>query len=71
MIIGKEIKRILDESGRSAVWLAAQIPCERSNVYDIFRRKSINIDLLAQISTILGHDFFADLSEEWRKGKTI
>lgn len=67
MHIGKKIREKLDEHGHSASWLAEQIPCERSNVYNIFRRESINVDLLATLSTILEHDFFYDLSEEWKR----
>lgn len=69
MNIGKRIKEILDEQGRSANWLAGQIPCERSNVYNIFRRSSISMDLLYVISSLLNHDFFKELSEEWQNRK--
>ena len=30
MHIGNRIKEILGEKGRTAIWLASQIPCERS-----------------------------------------
>lgn len=66
MNIGKRIRDIVEMKGRSAAWLAEKIPCERSNVYNIFRRESIGIDLLYSISTILDYDFFAELSEEWK-----
>lgn len=69
MHIGKRIKEVLDKQGMSATWLAEQIPCERSNVYNIFRREGIGIDLLYVISSILNHDFFSELSEEWKKEK--
>lgn len=65
--IGKRIKEVLDEQGKSANWLAEQIPCERSNVYNIFRRKGIGIDLLYIVSTLLEHDFFSELSKEWKE----
>jgi hypothetical protein len=32
--------------------------CERSTVYNIVKRKSIDIDRLIQISEILDYDFF-------------
>ena len=48
----------------SAAWLATQIPCERTNVYNIFKRKSLDVRLLMRISVILDYDFFKDLSEE-------
>ncbi|MBR1932779.1 MAG: hypothetical protein IJ841_03740 [Prevotella sp.] len=64
MFMGKRIKEVLLEQGRTAKWLAEQIPCERTNVYDIFKRDDMNVHLLALISTILEHDFFVDLSRE-------
>ena len=60
MHIGNRIKEILGEKGRTAIWLASQIPCERSNVYHIFRREDINVKLLCRISVALDHDFFAE-----------
>lgn len=38
--------------------------CNRQNVYDIFRRESIDTSLLSRISAALGHDFFKDLSDD-------
>jgi hypothetical protein len=64
MKIGEKIESILRKQGRSAAWLATQIPCERTNVYNIFRRKSLDVRLLMKISQILEYDFFKDLSEE-------
>lgn len=69
MIIGQKIKEVLQAEGKDASWLAEQIPCERSNVYNIFRRRSISIDLLWYISSILNHDFFADISDEWQRDR--
>lgn len=65
MNVGLRIKNVLMEKGLSANWLAGQIPCERSNVYNIFRRESINVDLLFVISTLLEHNFFKELSDEF------
>lgn len=64
MNIGKHIYEILKKQGKSAAWLAKEIPCERTNVYNIFKRKSLDARLLMRISVILGHDFFKELSEE-------
>lgn len=64
MNIGKHVEEILRKQKKSAAWLAAQIPCERTNVYNIFRRKSMDVRLLMRISVILEHDFFKELSEE-------
>ena len=64
MNIGWQIEAILRKQGKSAAWLATQIPCERTNVYNIFRRKSVDARLLMKISQILEYDFFKDLSVE-------
>ena len=64
MNIGKHIEETLRKQGQSASWLASQIPCERTNVYNIFKRKSLDVRLLMRISVILKYDFFKELSEE-------
>lgn len=65
--IGNRIKTVLLEQGHNACWLAERIPCERSNVYHIFKRNNIGIDLLFKISMVLGHDFFSELSGQLRQ----
>lgn len=62
------IKTELDRhpKAHTVTWFAAQLQCDRTNVYDIFRRQSIDTDLLMRISRILGHDFFLDLSYEMK-----
>ena len=64
MNIGKQIEETLRKQGKSATWLASEIPCERTNVYNIFKRKSLDVRLLMRISVILEYDFFRELSEE-------
>ena len=64
MNIGKHIEETLRKQGKSASWQASQIPCERTNVYNIFKRKSLDVRLLMRISVILKYDFFKELSEE-------
>ena len=66
MHIGNRIKEVMIEKGYSASWLAEQIPCERSNVYHIFGRRDIGVELLLIISRLLKHDFFAELSDKYR-----
>ena len=67
MHVGSRIKQVMEDQGRSVIWLAKQIACERTNVYNIFSRKDINTNLLRQISVVLGHDFFKELSDEISK----
>lgn len=61
--IGNSIRSVLAAQGRTASWLAAQIPCDRTNVYKIFKHESIDVATLRKIGSILQHDFFKELSE--------
>lgn len=56
--VGSLIKGELKRQERTITWFAHKLYCDRSNVYDIFRRKSIDTDLLLRISHVLNHDFF-------------
>lgn len=56
--IGKLIKNELQRQGRSVSWFAEQLYCDRTNVYDIFKRQSIDTELLVRISLILKYNFF-------------
>ena len=64
MHIGERIKQVLKERKRPVTWLAEEIDCERTNVYNIFSRKDISTGLLQKISVILNHDFFKELSHD-------
>ena len=61
--IGREIQRELRRQERTVTWLARQLHCDRTNVYDIFKRNNINVQLLIRISQILHRNFLRDLSE--------
>lgn len=64
MKIGERIKEVFDGMPKncSINWLAAQLHCERRNIYRIFAKDNIDIQLLNRISRVLNHNFFADLS---------
>ncbi len=64
MHIGKKIKEVMEQRHRSVIWVAQQISCERTNVYNIFSRADINTSLLRQFCIILDYDFFKDLSKD-------
>ena len=64
MHIGHAIHEELKRQQRTTAWLARQLCCDRTNIYHIYRNKAINTDQLARISTILNHNFFADLTIE-------
>lgn len=61
--IGKLIRQHLTESNLSVSEFASAIHKTRTNVYDIFKRKNVDIDLLVTISEILHFDFIAYLHE--------
>ena len=56
--IGQLIEKEVRRQGRNIPWIAQQLNCERTNVYSIFHRESIDTVLLMQISLILQHNFF-------------
>jgi len=60
--IGERIKEIFDKRDMSISQFAELLHCERPNVYNIFRRKKIDIDLLFEISNILNHHCPLNLS---------
>ncbi len=67
MHIGQLIKEKVEEQGKTIVWFSQQIPCNRTNVYKIFDKSSIDTRLLLRISTVLRYDFFGEYSKELEK----
>lgn len=61
--IGQLIKQELEQQERTVSWFARKLYCDRSNIYKIFKRPTIDTELLLRISVILKHDFFADYQE--------
>ena len=60
--IGQKIQVVLKSKRWSVTAFAKKINTDRNNVYHIFKRKSIDTDLLYKISTVLDYDFFADFN---------
>lgn len=58
VIIGKVIEEELRRQERTVVWLARRLSCNRTNVYKLFNRTSIDAELLLKISNILSTIFF-------------
>ena len=56
--IGALIRSKLDEEGRSVFWLAKQVPCARTNIYKIFDKQDISVNMLLRISIIMRFNFF-------------
>lgn len=62
--IGKKIKEVWKKSRLKGTEFAAAINKDRQVIYDIFKRESIDTELLHKISKVLNHDFFSYYSGE-------
>jgi hypothetical protein len=56
--IGSLIEQELRRQERSVARFARKLHCDPSNVYKIFKKQSIDTQLLENISSILQHNFF-------------
>lgn len=56
--IGKLIEEEVHRQERTVTWFARKLYCDRTNVYSIFKRESIDTALLLRISIVLHHNFF-------------
>lgn len=63
----KKVGQLIKERVTAQNWritdFAREIGVERSNVYDIFKRDSIDTKMLKKIGHVLKYDFFQDLLE--------
>jgi len=64
MHIGHRIRDIARRQGRTSVWLARELGCDRTNIYRIYDKQSLDSSVLLRISRILQHNFLAELAEE-------
>lgn len=62
--IGKLIEEELRRQQRTVSWFARNLYCQRTNVYDIFKRRSIDTEMLLRISVILRYNFFRHYQDE-------
>ncbi|MBR3466554.1 MAG: XRE family transcriptional regulator [Bacteroidales bacterium] len=67
MHIGHLIRNVLDEKRISVRQFAMMANSERTNMYRILDRESIDLSVLERYSCILDHNFFQDLSDEYKK----
>lgn len=69
--IGSLIKQELEKKERSISWLARKLSCDRTKVYRLLQKHSIDTYDLARISILLSHDFFLDLSDSLKKDEVL
>lgn len=60
--IGAKVKRVMLERNMDITQLAQKVNRSRTNMYDIFSRRSIDSSLLADLSIALNYNFFSALS---------
>ena len=65
--VGELIKERLKEEGKSVVWLAQELGCHRTNVYNIFEKSSLDTNILRRISIVIQHNFFEYLQDDTQK----
>ncbi len=67
--IGAKIREIAKEKGVGPTELGKRINTSKQNVYGIFKRKSMDSNLISEISIALDHNFFQyymeDLQAHW------
>ncbi|HTF03558.1 MAG TPA: helix-turn-helix transcriptional regulator [Bacteroidia bacterium] len=56
--IGKIVRKHLEEAGMTKSEFARRLETSPQNIYGIFKRKSIDTELLKEISAVLNYDFF-------------
>ena len=65
--IGQLIETELHNQERSVTWFANKLYWDRTNVYSIFKRQSIDTEQLLRISIILKYNFFKYYLEEYNE----
>lgn len=68
---GKLIQSALHEKEKTVTWFAHQMCCTRTNVYKIFNKPNLDIEIIWRASCILKYDLFKKLSEELQKESSI
>lgn len=56
--IGSLIKAELERQERTVSWFARKLCCDRSNIYKLFKRSTVDTELLLRVSKILDYNFF-------------
>ena len=68
---GHLIQAELKAQGRTVTWFAKAIHCDRTNVYKIFNKPSLDGDLLLRISLSMHFNFFQYYSAAFIEGMKV
>ena len=66
--IGQLIRTQLKVDERSVSWLAREIGCSRNYLYKVFRKPSLDGELLLSISLAMNFNFFQYYTAEFLEG---
>lgn len=61
---GHLIKQVLYKKGKTVTWFALKMNCTRTNIYKIFHKNNLDVDILWRASGILNCDLFSLISQE-------
>lgn len=65
-IIGQEIKRIVKKRGMTVEELALALNVSKPNIFDIYRRESIDTGLLERLCKVLQYNFFKSFYQKYQ-----
>ncbi|MCD8385754.1 MAG: helix-turn-helix domain-containing protein [Bacteroidales bacterium] len=71
MHIGNLIKQVMDQKGISATELARLIQCNRTHIYQIQAKSTIDTSMLARLSSALDYNFFFVLSQDLKSSALV
>jgi len=66
--IGHLIQAQLKADKRSVGWLSREIGCSRNHLYKVFRKPSLEGELLLRISLAMNYNFFQYYTAEFIEG---
>ena len=66
--IGQLIREQLKADDRNVSWLARKIGCSRNHLYKVFRKPSLDGELLLSISLAMKFNFFQYYTTEFIEG---
>lgn len=62
--IGSVVRKIFEEKQMTIVSFARELGCDRTCIYSLFDKKSIDTDQLIRVSKVLNHNFLLEYFDE-------
>lgn len=64
--IGKQIRAVVKKRGMKVEELAKRLNVSKPNIYDIYRRNTIDTGLLERLCKVLDYNFFETFAHKYR-----